>query len=127
MQIRRWNAISANLSAPTLLTSLTGNAFSNTIVNTDVYRMNLTVEGNVVSASLFNLSQNPISPLLTLSAIDDAPLGAGISGVRLASNTGDAMQVFATGATFDNFRVIPAPGAAALLGMAGTLAARRRR
>lgn len=127
LNIRRWNQSGPGLSSPTLLTSLSGNAFLNQIVPGDVYRMSLTAEGASVSASLYNLTQNPLTPLLTISAIDFAPLGSGVSGIRIISNAGDASQVFATGASFDNFRVVPAPGAAVLLGSAGLCVGRRRR
>lgn len=96
------------------------------------FRMVFTIEGTSLRGDLFNLTLNPLVPFHTISVIDAGPsaiTGAGVAGLFTTPNPPD-LQASTFGPadmTFDNFRVVPAPGAAALLALAGVWAGQRRR
>lgn len=114
-----------------LLTPLEATVFP--IVDpTHIYQMAFTLEGPYLRGDLFDLTTNPSAPLRTLLVTDSGPralLGPGTVSLGVGANIvfPNAPVIPGAAATFDNFRVIPAPSAAALLGLGGLLAARRRR
>lgn len=118
LRIDRWNA---NLTIDSV-TPFSTEAFPR-VSNAGTYRLVFTLMGASLTGQLFDISGT--SPLLikTVGATDTNPLGPGIPGLGVYGNGGAGPA----DATFDNFRVVPAPGAAALLSIGGLLAARRRR
>lgn len=120
LRIDRWNP---DFSV-TNITAFSSNAFPR-VSNTDVYRMVFTLEGTSLLGQLYNISGASPVLITSVQAIDSGPssLSIGVGGIGLYAN-GTAGPA---DATFDNFRVVPAPGAAAMLGLAGLFAARRRR
>jgi hypothetical protein len=132
-RIDRWNANPAvpGTSTITNLTSFNGNAFP-AVKATNTFRLIFTLEGSRISGSLFDLTDAPTEALVDFSITDDGPgalLGPGVPGVSVVFNTpSDPIATFpSVSATFDNFRVVPSPGAAALLALGGVVTARRRR
>jgi hypothetical protein len=92
------------------------------------YRLTFTGVGDQFSASLFSLN-DLTTPLSTLSGVDATYSSGGVgfgTTALLNLNTGQFINN-PLDATFDNFRVVPTPGAAAILGLGGLLVARRRR
>lgn len=93
--------------------------------------LRLTLEGigSQLVGRVFRLSDLG-TPLATISYNDANPYASGAIGIGttglIASSTGIPINS-PLDATFDNFRLVPAPGAAALLGLAGLVASRRRR
>ncbi len=129
-RIDRFNADPANpgISTVTNLTSFDANAFP-AVNPLNTFRMIFTVEGNTLSASLFDLTASSGSALISLSVNDNssaALLGPGLPSLSVFSNANNPPSFPSVSATFDNFRVVPAPGAAAAL-CAGVLFAGRRR
>jgi hypothetical protein len=124
-RIDRWNADGS-------VDNLTPNLpFPQVNPNHD-FRLVFTVEGSSLRGDLFNLTVDPLNAFQTISVVDSGPSaisGVGLPGIYTLPNPPDigAPTFGPADVTFDNFRVVPAPGAAALLGMAGALAARRRR
>jgi hypothetical protein len=124
-RIDRWNADGS-------INALTANLpFPQVNPNHD-FRLVFTVEGSTLRGDLFNLTVDPLNAFQTISVVDSGPSaisGVDLPGIFTMPNPPDISgPTFGPAdVTFDNFRVVPAPGAAALLGMAGALAARRRR
>lgn len=91
------------------------------------FRLVMTLSGATISGEIFDLATG--SSIRSQSFTDTssrAILGPGGPGLAVATFTPTGANE-ATFATFDNFRVIPAPGAAAMLALGGLLASRRRR
>jgi len=65
--------------------------------------------------------------LLGFTEITDSTYGSGQTGLFVTGRTIPDVLNPPLDATFDNFRIIPAPGSVVLLGLAGLLARRRRR
>lgn len=88
------------------------------------YRLVFTGQGAALEGRIFALSDLS-TPLVTVTATD-ATYGSGFGGVLVAGTL--AAPASATDATFDNLRVVPEPGALALLAAGGglLLALRRR-
>ncbi len=94
----------------------------------DDYRLVFTGVGTQFSASFFSLG-DLATPLATLTGSDGAYSNGGVAfgttgivGVTTGLPINNPLD-----ATFDNFRVVPAPGAVALMGLGSFLVARRRR
>jgi hypothetical protein len=124
-RIDRWNADGS-------IIALTSNLFFPRITPDQDVRLVFTVVGTSLRGDLYNLTLDPLNPLLTISVIDSGPSaisGVGLPGIMTTVNIrdGNAPTFGPTDVTFDNFRVVPAPGAVSMLTMAGLLAGRRRR
>jgi hypothetical protein len=124
-RIDRWNADGS-------INNLTANLPFPRVDPDHDFRLVFTVEGSSLRGDLFDLTVDPLNALQTISVVDSGPSaisGAGLPGIFTAPNPPDftGPTFGPADVTFDNFRVVPAPSAAALLGMAGVLAARRRR
>lgn len=124
-RIDRWNADGSvdNLTADLLVPQVNPN---------HDFRLVFTVEGSSLRGDLFNLTLDPLNPFQTISVFDAGPsaiVGVGLPGIFTTPNPPDigAPTFGPADVTFDNFRVVPAPGAAALMGLAGVVAGRRRR
>lgn len=108
----------------TNVTAFNANAFPRVSAN-DTYRLVFTLSGSSLSGELYNISGTVPTLVSSISGTDSGPgsIAVGFAGVSVNGNgtSGPA------DATFDNFRVVPTPGAAAVLGLGGLLAARRRR
>jgi hypothetical protein len=92
------------------------------------YRLTFTGVGDQFSVSLFSLN-DLATPLASLSGVDATYDSGGVAFGTTALLNLNAGQFLNNplDATFDNFRVVPTPGAAAVLGLAGLIAVRRRR
>jgi hypothetical protein len=124
-RIDRWNADGS-------IDSLTANAAFPIVDPSHTFRMVLTLDGAHLRGDLFNLSLDPLTPFRSISVNDSgsgAISGLGLPGIMTYPNPADISlpAVGPADATFDNFRVIPAPGAAAMLGGVAQAALRRRR
>lgn len=124
-RIDRWNADGSvdNLTSDLLFPQ----------VNPDHdLRLVFTVEGSSLRGDLYNLTLDPLNAYQTISVIDSgagALSGVGLPGLFITPNPADigAPTFGPADVTFDNFRVVPAPGSTAVLALAGLLARRRRR
>ncbi len=92
------------------------------------YRLTFSGVGGSLSLSLFSLS-DLLTPIASLNGVDNTyATGTVAFGTTGLFNLDTGLFSNApVDATFDNFRVVPTPGAAAILGFGGLLAARRRR
>lgn len=124
-RIDRWNA-------DTSIDNLTSNLLFPQVDPTHDFRLVFTIDGSSLRGDLFNLSLDPLNPFQSISVNDNAPAalsGVGLAGLLTNPNPLDisAPTFGPADATFDNFRVVPVPGAAATLTLVGLLAGRRRR
>jgi MYXO-CTERM domain-containing protein len=124
-RIDRWNADGS-------VVNLTANLFFPQVDPDHDIRLVFTVEGSSLRGDLFNLTLDPLNPLQTISVIDSGPLaisGVGLPGIMTTPNPPNinAPTFGPADVTFDNFRVVPTPGAIPLLALAGVGLSRRRR
>ncbi len=124
-RIDRWNADGS-------VDNLTSNLLFPRVNPDHDFRLVFTVEGSSLRGDLFNLTLDPLNAFQTIHAIDAGPhaiSGVGLPGLFTTPNPPDigAPTFGPADVTFDNFRVVPAPGAAAMLAVAGLLSGRRRR
>ncbi len=124
-RIDRWNADGS-------VNSLTANLLFPQVNPDHDFRLVFTVEGSTLRGDLFNLTLDPLNAFQTISVVDSGPLsisGVGLPGIFTTPNPADvgAPTFGPADVTFDNFRVVPAPGAAAMVVVAGLFAGRRRR
>jgi hypothetical protein len=124
-RIDRWNADGS-------INNLTPNLLFPQVNPDHDFRLVFTVEGSTLRGDLFNLTVDPLNAFQTISVVDSGPSaisGVGLPGIFTLPIGPDPNGPFVGPAdvTFDNFRVVPAPGAAALMGLAGVVAGRRRR
>jgi hypothetical protein len=107
-------------------TLLTGNAPFTKVTAGQSLRMVMTLTGRNITGEIFDIATG--TSLSSQNFKDNssrAILGPGAPGLEVATFTPSGNE--ATYATFDNFRVVPGPGAASLIGVGGLLVARRRR
>lgn len=124
-RIDRWNADGS-------VSNLTTNLLFPQVNPDHDFRLVFTVDGTSLRGDLFNLTLDPLNAFQTIAVNDSDPLailGVGLPGIFTTPNPADigAPSFGPADVTFDNFRVVPAPGAVAMLGTAAFLAARRRR
>ena len=124
-RIDRWNA-------DTSIDNLTSNLLFPQVDPTHDFRLVFTIDGSSLRGDLYNLTLDPLNPFQSISVIDNAPAaitGVGLAGLLTNPNPPDInTPTFGPAdVTFDNFRVVPAPGALAVISMAGVLISRRRR
>lgn len=120
-----WDSSIGNLVS----TSIAGGAPFAQVDQTSEYRITLTQTGSLLHATLYNLTT---SSLVTSLSVHDTSIhaitGPGVAGITMYSNDNTSTASLAPySVTFDNFRVVPSPGAAALLGMGAIVVGRRRR
>lgn len=124
-RIDRWNADGS-------VDNLTSNLLFPQVNPDHDFRLVFTVLGSSLRGDLFNLTLDPLNAFQTITAIDSGPLaisGVGLPGIFTTPNPADigAPTFGPADVTFDNFRVVPTPGATPLLALAGVGLSRRRR
>lgn len=123
-RIDRWNPDGTSVS-------LTNNSFFPIVDPLLTYRMVFTLQGTSLHGDLYSVSGNSTTLLRSVSTVDfgAAITGVGLPGVLVYQNgvAPGSTTVGPAEATFDNFRVVPAPGAGATLAVAALAASRRRR
>lgn len=125
LRIDRWNADGS-------VDNVTSNLLFPQVNPDHDFRLVFTVEGSSLRGDLFNLTLDPLNAFQTITAIDSGSLavsGVGLPGIFTTPNPADvgAPAFGPADVTFDNFRVVPTPGAAGVLTLVGLLAGRRRR